>query len=49
MAISLARLFTGQQRFYSLRNAYHGLVGNSRSVTNVNVWNSTNFSNTQNF
>lgn len=49
MAVSLARLFTKEQRFYSLRNAYHGLVGNSRSVTNVNVWNSTNFSNTQNF
>jgi len=39
MAVSLARFYTGQQRFYSLRNAYHGLAGNSRSVTNVHVWN----------
>jgi 4-aminobutyrate aminotransferase-like enzyme len=48
MAILLARLFTGQNKFFSLRNGYHGLVGNSKSVTNVGTWNS-NFNNTQEF
>jgi alanine-glyoxylate transaminase/(R)-3-amino-2-methylpropionate-pyruvate transaminase len=45
-AILLARLFTGQNKIFSLRNGYHGLVGNSKSVTNVGTWN-TNFNNTQ--
>jgi alanine-glyoxylate transaminase/(R)-3-amino-2-methylpropionate-pyruvate transaminase len=48
MAILLARLFTGQNKIFSLRNGYHGLVGNSKSVTNVGTWN-TNFNNTQEF
>ena len=48
MAILLARLFTGQNKFFSLRNGYHGLVGNSKSATNVGNWN-TNFNNTQEF
>ena len=48
MAVLLARMFTGQHKFFSLRNGYHGLVGNSKSVTNVGTWN-TNFNNTQEF
>jgi alanine-glyoxylate transaminase/(R)-3-amino-2-methylpropionate-pyruvate transaminase len=47
-AILLARMFTGQQRFFSLRNGYHGLVGNSKSVTTVGTWN-THHTNTNEF
>jgi len=35
----LARLFTGTHKFLSLRNGYHGLVGNAQAVTNINTWN----------
>jgi alanine-glyoxylate transaminase / (R)-3-amino-2-methylpropionate-pyruvate transaminase len=38
-AIYLARLFTGQYKFYSLKNAYHGLVGSSSNTTSVGTWN----------
>lgn len=48
MAILLARLYTGQHKFFSLRNGYHGLVGNSKSVTTVGTWN-TNFGNSHEF
>lgn len=36
----ISRLFTGQHKFMSLRNGYHGLVGNAGAVTNVGTWNS---------
>jgi len=38
-AILLSRLYTGQQKVLSLRNAYHGVVGASQSVTTVGTWN----------
>lgn len=38
-AIYLARLYTNQYKFFSLKNAYHGLVGNSANVTGVTTWN----------
>jgi alanine-glyoxylate transaminase/(R)-3-amino-2-methylpropionate-pyruvate transaminase len=38
-AIMLCRLFTGNSKFLSLRNGYHGLVGGSQAVTNVGTWN----------
>lgn len=39
-AVSLARLFTHEYKFLSLRNGYHGLVGNAANITNVGTWNS---------
>jgi alanine-glyoxylate transaminase / (R)-3-amino-2-methylpropionate-pyruvate transaminase len=48
MALLLARMYTGQNKLFSLRNGYHGLVGNSKSVTNVSTWN-THFNNTNEF
>ncbi len=39
-AVYLARLFTNEYKFLSLRNGYHGLVGNAGSLTNVGTWNS---------
>jgi alanine-glyoxylate transaminase/(R)-3-amino-2-methylpropionate-pyruvate transaminase len=39
-AVYLARLFTNEYKFLSLRNGYHGLVGNAGSITNVGTWNS---------
>lgn len=38
-AMMMARLHTKATKFFSLRNAYHGLVGNAASVTNVGTWN----------
>jgi alanine-glyoxylate transaminase/(R)-3-amino-2-methylpropionate-pyruvate transaminase len=38
-AIMLSRLYTKATKFFSLRNAYHGLVGNAASVTSVGTWN----------
>lgn len=40
-AIQLARLYTKNYKFLSLRNGYHGLVGNAAAVTNVGTWNSS--------
>lgn len=37
-AISLARIYTRRHNFLSLRNGYHGLVGNAGSVTNMPAW-----------
>lgn len=48
MALLLARLYTGQTKLFSLRNGYHGLVGNSKSVTNVSTWNA-NYTNSHEF
>lgn len=39
-AVYLARLFTHEYKFLSLRNGYHGLVGNAKNITNVGTWNS---------
>lgn len=39
-ALNIARLYTGCEKIYSLRNAYHGLAGNSISITNIKSWNS---------
>lgn len=39
-AVYLARLYTNEYKFYSLRNAYHGLVGSAGNITNVGTWNS---------
>jgi alanine-glyoxylate transaminase/(R)-3-amino-2-methylpropionate-pyruvate transaminase len=39
-AVYLARLFTNEYKFLSLRNGYHGLVGNAGNITNVSTWNS---------
>lgn len=37
-AINLARNYTRNMNFLSLRNAYHGLVGAAASVTNMPTW-----------
>lgn len=38
-AIMMARLYTRETKMISLRNGYHGLVGNAAAVTNVGTWN----------
>jgi alanine-glyoxylate transaminase/(R)-3-amino-2-methylpropionate-pyruvate transaminase len=38
-AILLARLYTNATKIISLRNGYHGLVGNTQGITNVGTWN----------
>jgi 4-aminobutyrate aminotransferase-like enzyme len=35
----LCRLYTGSSKILSLRNGYHGLVGNTQGLTNVGTWN----------
>lgn len=37
----LSRVFTEEKDIYAFRHAYHGLVGNARSVTNLGTWSST--------
>lgn len=39
-AVYLSRLYTQEYKFLSLRNGYHGLVGNAGNITNVGTWNS---------
>lgn len=39
-AVFVSRLFTGQYKIFTLKNAYHGSVGNSANLTNVGTWNS---------
>jgi len=34
----LARLYTGSEHIYSFNKAYHGIVGNAYSLTNVGTW-----------
>lgn len=38
-AIHMARLYTKKHKFVSVRNGYHGIVGNASSVTNIQNWN----------
>ena len=38
-AILLSRLYTNATKIVSLRNGYHGLVGNTQGITNVGTWN----------
>lgn len=38
-ALMMARLYTKETKIFSLRNGYHGLVGNAASITNVGTWN----------
>jgi alanine-glyoxylate transaminase/(R)-3-amino-2-methylpropionate-pyruvate transaminase len=38
-AILLSRLYTNATKIFSLRNGYHGLVGNTQGITNVGTWN----------
>lgn len=38
-AMTLAKLYTGCNKFLSLRNAYHGLVGPVSGVTSIGTWN----------
>jgi 4-aminobutyrate aminotransferase-like enzyme len=38
-AMTLAKLYTGSNKFLSLRNAYHGLVGGASGLTNIGSWN----------
>lgn len=37
--MTLAKLYTGCNKFLSLRNAYHGLVGGVNGLTSVGTWN----------
>lgn len=37
--MTLAKLYTKSNKFLSLRNAYHGLVGPTSAITNVGTWN----------
>jgi alanine-glyoxylate transaminase / (R)-3-amino-2-methylpropionate-pyruvate transaminase len=39
-AVYLSRLYTHEYKFYSLKNAYHGLVGAAGNITSVGTWNS---------
>lgn len=38
-ALMISRLHTNTTKIYSLRNGYHGLVGNTQGITNVGTWN----------
>jgi alanine-glyoxylate transaminase/(R)-3-amino-2-methylpropionate-pyruvate transaminase len=38
-AILISRLYTNATKIVSLRNGYHGLVGNTMGITNVGTWN----------
>jgi len=38
-AILMSRVYTNSSKFYTLKNGYHGLVGNAAAVTNVEEWN----------
>ena len=38
-ALTLAKLYTNSNTILSLRNAYHGLVGGVKGITNVGTWN----------
>ena len=40
-AVYVSRLFTKQYKFFSLKNAYHGSVGNSANLTNTGTWNAS--------
>ncbi len=37
-AIKMARLYTKKHKFLSVRNGYHGIVGNASSITNMPNW-----------
>jgi 4-aminobutyrate aminotransferase-like enzyme len=37
----IARVFAEERDIYAFRHAYHGLVGNARTVTNLGTWSST--------
>jgi alanine-glyoxylate transaminase/(R)-3-amino-2-methylpropionate-pyruvate transaminase len=39
----ISRLYTGENKVVSLRNGYHGLVGNTQGITNVGSWNQPTF------
>lgn len=37
-AVHLAKMYTKTHKFLSVRNGYHGLIGNSSSTTNMPTW-----------
>ncbi len=40
-AVYLARLFTREYKFFSLKYGYHGLVGASANITTIESWNAS--------
>lgn len=38
-ALMMSRLYTNTTKVFSLRNGYHGLVGNAGGITSVGTWN----------
>ena len=41
LAYNIARTYTNSERCYSLRQSYHGIMGNSYSLSSVKTWNSS--------